>query len=253
VSSRGTPDLPPGDVAEVLEVRDTERADPATVAQLEGLYSREADENVAAGDKRILDILDDLPPTHRSRMGLRVTLEYVSAAGVSQMVPGCWEDDLPTQARVASLVGSRTGLRPGTYRVLLRQGRRTMPHIRYNVAPPIMLESSSAAGGDTVAGVIEMAKAMREASQPAAEPMEPAALSSLASELEATAGDVEALTDRLEAVEVQLAQLAQLAQGLIAGQNDKPDAGGFDLGQLLELGKSLSGMMPAPAPVEASA
>lgn len=219
----------------------------ARVSKVEALFSEEADvpETFAAGDKRILDFLDQLPPTHPARYGLRVTLEYIGPDRVARMVPGDWADDLPTQARVSDLVGAGHA-RPGKYRVLLMRGRKTMPHIRFDVAPPLMPEA--AAPADPVQQFLNTARALRELERGGGAPMTPEDASGLAGELEALAEEHASLVERVADLDERLGALEGLAQQLAQGGAE--DAGG-GIGQLLELVKhagDLGALFGSPAP-----
>jgi len=264
LSDHASPHLPPGDSPDVLDVEVLD-VQPSTLAAVGELFTTPVDEGIVAGDKRILDVLDQLAPTHPDRMGMRVTLEHVGATGVARAVPGDWTDDLPTQTRVSELVG--LGFAPaGKYRVLLMRGRRTMPHIRYEVHPPIMAHDAAApgaapGGAGSVAQLREMAGVLRELKDPVGSSLAPQDGAGMAGELDAIAGDVEALTDRIESLEAGFQQLSDLARQLVsapAGADDEDSAGGLlgglNVKDLLDTAKAF-GLVGGPAaqPVTAAA
>lgn len=169
----------------------------AAVPKLEGLFSEVGDDVAAmAGDKFLLDLIDDLDPFHRFRRGLRVKVEFMPPSGVGQEVPGDWASTIPTQSRLAQMVGDGHA-QPGRYRVLLRHARGgAMPYIEFAVAPPVGGVRSGDSPG--LAEIIALVKSVQHGT-----PLAPEDAAGIAQELEGIAGDVAELRERVEKAEAQ--------------------------------------------------
>lgn len=115
----GTPRSTPEGDAPLAGATSPEGVDPRVLATV--LEATKAgprlDPEELAGTTEFLDLLDDLEPIERARLGFRFTV--YAAEGPRQFLSNSeWGESVPTEAAIAEVYG------PGTYRVKVARRRR---------------------------------------------------------------------------------------------------------------------------------
>lgn len=135
-SETADPSAPPGAGGHSLAP-----LDPATAGALVERAWAEDSQDVASFQDLMrsphgLDVLDQLPPTHSARAGLKVKCHHVGEDGRARLVHRDWSYDLPTEERIGGLVNAGT-LPAGEYRVTLWRGRQSLPRIVMDISAPL--------------------------------------------------------------------------------------------------------------------